>query len=485
MQPDDTAPGATAEQAQSALLREALLARADAEAAEVRADAAREEAERARHEAERAREEAELGRSRLGVLAEAGRLMAQSIDWEATVQAVVRSAVPGVADWTSLTVLEPTGELRVVAVAHRERDRERLAWQLIARHPPDPNATSGAANVIRTGRPEVVEDLSSETIRAAAQDPEHLRLLENLNVRHLAIAPLKTPNGVLGTLTFVLGDSGRRFQDEDLQLITSLAARAALHIQNARLYTERSRIAEALQVGLRPKALPRIAGIEVAARFMPAGDHLVVGGDFYDVFPSDDDTWTLIIGDVSGKGAHAAAVTSLARHTLRAASMLVADPAANLALLNRALLADQARRFCTVLCVRARVEEGRVHGRFANGGHPPPLLARADGTIEEIKNAHGPLLGAFSDAAFETATFTLEPGDLLLMYTDGVTETRRRDVEAGERDLRATLAACAGLSSDEVVGAVERRAVELLAGRSRDDVALLAIKAPSAPVAEV
>jgi serine phosphatase RsbU (regulator of sigma subunit) len=484
MRPDDAATGVRSEQAQSALLREALLARADAEAAEVRADAAREEAERARQEAERAREEAELGRSRLAVLAEAGRLMAQSIDWEGTVQAVVRSAVPAVADWTSLTVLEPTGELRVVAVAHRDRDREQLAWELIARHPPDANANSRAANVIRTGRPEVVEDVSSEGLRAAARDPEHLRLLENLNVRHLAIAPLKTPSGVLGSLTFVLGDSGRRFQDTDLQLITSLAARAALHIQNARLYTERSRIADALQVGLRPTALPRIEGAEVAARFMPAGDHLEVGGDFYDVFRSDDDTWTLTIGDVSGKGAHAAAVTSLARHTLRAASMLVADPAASLALLNRALVGDHARRFCTVFCARARVENGRVHCQFANGGHPPPLLLRADGTVEQIEDGHGPLVGVFPDAVFETAMLTLEPGDLLLMYTDGVTETGRSDAEAGERDLRATLAACAGLSSEEVVAAVKRRAVEFLAGRSRDDVALLAIKAPSAPVAE-
>jgi serine phosphatase RsbU (regulator of sigma subunit) len=463
MRPDGAGTEVESEQGQSALLREALLARADAEAAEVRADAAREEAER--------------GRSRLAVLAEAGRLMAQSIDWEGTVQAVVRSAVPAVADWTMLSVLEATGELRVVAVAHHEPDRERLAWQLITRYPPDPDAPSGARNVIRTGQPEVVEDLSTDTLRAVARDPEHLQLLERLHVRHCAIAPLTTPNGVLGALTFVREDAGRPFEDTDLQLITSLAARAALHIQNARLYTERSQVADALQVGLRPRALPRIAGAEVAARFMPAGDHLSVGGDFYDVFPSGDETWTMIIGDVSGKGAQAAAVTSLARHTLRAASMLGADPGANLALLNRALAADDTGRFCTVFCARGRVENGRVHCRFANGGHPPPLLLRADGAIEPLSGGHGPLVGAFPDAAFATATFTLEPDDLLLMYTDGVTETHRSDVQAGERELRATLAACAGRSSEEVVAAVNRRAVELRAGNSTDDVALLAIKA--------
>jgi serine phosphatase RsbU (regulator of sigma subunit) len=456
-------------------LRDALLARADAEAAEVRAEAAREEAERAR-------EEAELGRSRLAVLTEAGRQMAQSIDWESTVRAVVRSAVPAVADWTSLTMLEPTGELRIVAVSHRDPERERLAWQFIARHPPDPEGESGAANVIRTGEIEIVEDLPPEVIKAAAQDAEHLRLLENLNVRHYVVAPLKTPDGVIGALTFVLGDSGRRFEPSDMQLITSLAARAALHIQNSQLYTERLRVAEVLQVGLRPRALPTIPGVELAARFRPAGDELEVGGDFYDVFPADDGTWTVIIGDVSGKGAEAAAVTALARHTLRAASLLLSDPAADLALLNGAMVADSTDQFCTVFCARVHHEAGGLHCRFANGGHVPPLLLRRDGTLEEVDGGRGPLVGPFSDVEYQEGTLRLEPGDLLLMYTDGVTEVRRSDVARGEQSLRDTLTASAGRSAEEVVDAVERQAVELLGGRARDDMALLAIKAQLAPV---
>jgi serine phosphatase RsbU (regulator of sigma subunit) len=481
VQESDPAPGEGSSQGQSALLRDALVARADAEAAEVRADSAREEAERARLEAERAREEAELGRSRLAVLSEAGRQMAMSIDWESTVQAVVRSAVPAVADWTSLTMLEPTGELRIIAVSHRDPERERLAWKFIARHPPDPSAKSGTANVIRTGELEVVEDLSPDVIRAAAEDPEHLRLLENLNVRHYVIAPLRTPDGVIGALTFVLGDSGRSFEPSDMQLINSLAARAALHIQNSRLYTERVRVVEMLQSGLRPSALPAIPGVELAAGFLPARSELDVGGDFYDVFPSDDGSWTLIIGDVSGKGAQAAAITALARHTLRTASFLVPDPAANLALLNRALVADATEDFATVFCARVRHENGGLHCRFANGGHLPPLVLRRDGRLEEVEGGHGPLLGPFTDAEYHAATLRLEPGDLLLMYTDGVTEVRRRDVGRGERELRATVAASGGRSAEEVVDAVQRRAVELLGGRPRDDMALLAMKAELAP----
>ncbi len=408
--------------------------------------------------------------------------MAQSIDWESTVQAVVRSAVPAVADWTSLTMREPTGELRVVALAHRDAGRERLAWQFIARHPPDPRAEAGTANVIRTGKTEVVEDLSSTVIEASATDTEHLRLLKNLNVRHYVIAPLTAPDGVIGALTFVLGDSGRRFEGSDIDLITSLAARAALHIQNSRLYTERLRIVEVLQAGLRPRALPSIPGVELAARFQPASDEVDIGGDFYDVFPADDGTVTMVIGDVSGKGAEAATVTALARHTLRIASLLVSDPAANLALLNRALFADSTEHFCTVLCVRVCPDDDGLQCRFANGGHPPPLLLRRDGHVEALEGGRGPLVGPFSNAEYSEATLRLEPGDLLLMYTDGVTEVRREDIGRGERELCATLAASAGGPAEAVVAAVEAKAIELLGGRSRDDIALLAIKAEPASV---
>jgi serine phosphatase RsbU (regulator of sigma subunit) len=464
--------------AQAEFLREALLARADAEAAQVRADDAREEAERARAEAERARRAAELGRARLSVLAEAGRRMAESIDWETTVQAVVRSIVPAVADWSSLNILQPNGELRVVAVAHSDPEREDRARELIRRHPPDARAASGAANVIRTGRLEIVEDLSPELVRAAAQDSEHLRLLENLNVRHYVIAPLSTPDGVIGTLTFVLGDSGRRFEPSDLQLVTSLAARAALHIQNSRLYSERSLTAEILQAGLRPRPLPAIPGVELAGRFLPAGSQMEVGGDFYEAFRSGDGMWTVVVGDVSGKGPEAASVTALARHTLRVASLSHDDPATNLALLNETLVTDSAQvRFCTVFYARLCGSGDGIDCRFANGGHPAPLLLRAEGRVERVEAGRGPLVGVFADAAYAEATLHLQPGDLLLMYTDGVTEVMRGDLALGESGLHDALAACVGCSAEEVVEALERHALALAAGHPRDDIALLAVRA--------
>jgi len=456
---------------ESRLLEEALFARAEAEASRVRTDDAREEAERRGAEAQR-------GRERMALLARAGRRMAESMDWEATLEAVVRSVVPGFADWASLTVVEPDGSLRVHAIAHTDPELERVAWEMFDRYPPVKGSASGAGHVIRTGEIEVLTDISADTIRAAARDAGHLSLLERLAYRQAVIAPLRSPRGVVGALSLVLGDSGRRFSDDDVQLIRSLATRAALHVENARLYTERSKIAHTLQASLQPRELPGIPGAELAATYLPAGDQNTVGGDFYEVFRTGEETWTAVVGDVSGKGAPAAALTALARYSLRMTARMHDDPAANLSLLNRAFYEDTERHeFCSV--VYARICPGRdgLDVRFANGGHLPPLLVRVDGTVEALEDGRGPLVGAITDAAFEEATLCLAPGEVLLLYTDGVTEVRTTDVGLGERELRATLAARPGGSAQDLVGAAASRAVELQGGKPRDDIALLAIRA--------
>jgi hypothetical protein len=411
------------------------------------------------------------------LLAQAGRRMAESMDWEATLDAVVRSVVPGVADWASLTVVTPDGRLRVHAVAHRDPEQEQAARDLFDRYPAMDNPP-GAGHVIRTGEMQVLADVSPDTIRAVARDSDQLALLERLDVRQMVIAPLGSPGGVIGALSLVLGESGRRFAEDDVPLIRSLATRAALHIENARLYTERSKIANVLQASLQPRALPSIPGAELAATYLPAGDQNTVGGDFYEVFPTGDQTWVAVIGDVSGKGAPAAALTALARYSLRMTARMHDEPAANLLLLNRAFYEDtEGHDFCSVVYARVRAGDGGLDVRFANGGHLSPLLLRPDGSIDTIESGRGPLVGAIADVAFEDANLQLKPGELLLLYTDGVTEVRTSDIMLGERELRATLSAHAGRAAQELVTAVARRATELQHGAPRDDIALLAIKA--------
>ena len=459
------------EHEESRLLQQALFARAEAEAAGVRTDDARQEAERKGAEARR-------GRERMQLLAQAGRRMAESMDWETTLEAVVRSMVSDVADLAWLTVVEPDGSRRVQAVAHGDPEREQATRELLERYPPAMDRPPGAGDVIRGGEMHVLADITPDGLRAAARDAEHAALLERLDLRHMVTAPLGSPSGVIGTLSLVLGESGRRFSEDDLQLIRSLATRAALHIENARMYTERSKIADVLQASLQPRALPSIPGAELAATYLPAGDQNTVGGDFYDVFPTGDRTWAALIGDVSGKGAPAAALTALARYSLRMSARINDDPAENLVLLNRAFYEDtEGHEFCSVVHARVRAGDPGLEVRFANGGHLPPLLLRRDGTIDAIESGRGPLVGAIADVAFEQATVQLKPGELLLLYTDGVTEVRTSDIGLGERELRATLAAHAGASAQELVAAVARRAAELQHGTPRDDIALLAIKA--------
>jgi serine phosphatase RsbU (regulator of sigma subunit) len=322
--------------------------------------------------------------------------------------------------------------------------------------------------------------VSDELIASVAGDAAQLRILRDLNLSSSVVVPLASPDGVIGTLSFAMAESGRRFSGEDASLITDLAARAALHIRNAQLYTERSHIARTLQAGLLPRVLPDIPGLEVAAEYLAAGES-DVGGDFYDVFPNDEGVWTALIGDVTGKGPEAAAVTSLARHTLRTASLSGERPSENLRLLNRAMLADaESTRFCTVVYARVRPSPGAALITVANGGHLPPLLLRADGTLESIEVA-GTLVGGVPDPVFADRDIRLDAGDLLLLYTDGVTELRTADPHEGEARLAEVLRASAGRTAAEVVAAVCRRAVELQGGRPRDDIAPLALRVlPSA-----
>jgi serine phosphatase RsbU (regulator of sigma subunit) len=467
----DVTERTAAEREQSRLLQDALVARAHAEAAGVRAEDARREAERITEQARRAH-----ARSRL--LAEAGRRMAESMDWETVLRVVVRSAVPAHADWAAVTVVEPSGELRVHAVAHAAPEREQLAWELARRLSTDPETTLGPGRVLRRGQAELVEDVTPARLSGGTGDPEQLRLLEALELHHLAHAPLRTPEGVIGVVTFGFGSSGRRFDREDRQLLASLAARASLAVNNARLYRERSLIAQTLQRSLLPHGLPAVPGLEIAVRYRAAGDQNLVGGDFYDVFRSGDGVWTAVIGDVSGKGAEAAAVTALVRHTLRAASRLREDPAGLLTLLNELLLEDtsSATNFCTVFYTRLCPDGDGCHLRFSNGGHPSPLLVRPDGSVREVGTGRGPLVGALDDARFAEAELRLAPGELLLLHTDGVTEVRPSDMTFGDRQLRRTLAEHAGASAEAVVAAVERRVLELQDGHPRDDIALVAVR---------
>jgi serine phosphatase RsbU (regulator of sigma subunit) len=225
---------------------------------------------------------------------------------------------------------------------------------------------------------------------------------------------------ILGAMTLVSAESLRVLNEFDVELAGDVGARAAVAIENARIYSERSSIARTLQQNLLPEELPAVPGYELASLYVPAVETTLVGGDFYDVWQVADG-WMVIVGDVTGKGIDAAALTALVRHTMRAASEFRRSPAALLEIVDSTLKKRSTTSVCTALCMR--LEGDRV--TLAVGGHPPPLLL-AEHEIREL-DAHGPLLGAFADVCWQDFQFTLEPATTLVVYTDGITDTLSED----------------------------------------------------------
>jgi serine phosphatase RsbU (regulator of sigma subunit) len=252
-------------------------------------------------------------------------------------------------------------------------------------------------------------------------------------------------------------------------------------IDNARLYTERSRIAHTLQVKLLPERLPDIPRALMAARYRAAGELNEVGGDFYDVFQRSATEWALVVGDVSGKGAEAAAVTALARYTLRAAALEDAPPSVALQRLNAAMLYDDTSQFATVVVAYlSSGPSGSIDLRLALAGHPAPAVVRRDGRVEMV-GRYGLMAGLGRDFDVHDVDVRLEDGDVLLLYTDGVTEAGARSAPFGEPGLVAVLERLAGQTPQAVVDAVEEAVVAAQPGDPRDDIALLAIS-PSTSV---
>jgi phosphoserine phosphatase RsbU/P len=233
-------------------------------------------------------------------------------------------------------------------------------------------------------------------------------------------------------------------------------------------------LARTLQRSLLPPVLPDVPGFEIAARYRPAGEGNEVGGDFYDVFRVGDNERAVVLGDVCGKGPKAAALTGLTRHTVRTAALYEKAPSGVLQVLNAAVLREElVDQFCTVAFGKISAMDGKATLVIANGGHPLPFLLRADGTVEQISEP-GTILGVVEEPDLTDSIVELHPGDAVVLYTDGVTEERGRDIE--DEWLRVMLRSLAGLNANAIVDSVERAAVEYLPGEPRDDIALLVLR---------
>jgi serine phosphatase RsbU (regulator of sigma subunit) len=301
----------------------------------------------------------------------------------------------------------------------------------------------------------------------------------------LLVTPLPGNAEPAGALVLARRGPGAEFTAEDEILARIFAARAGAAISAAALYREQVDTTAALQADLLPPELPQPEGVELVGSYRAAREALRIGGDFYDVFgPVAQSTDTVIVlGDVCGHGPEAAVLTGKVRQTLRALRLVQASPETMLTVLNQALLqSGRQHRFVTMVIGSVqRIEHGRLRLTLATGGHPRPLVLRADGTVDEVPTS-GTLIGAVAQTVVRPATVELAPGEVCLLYSDGLTEARGGATgteQYGERRLRDALATCHGMPGTALVERLRQLVSDWVHGGVNDDIAMLAVGAPA------
>jgi serine phosphatase RsbU (regulator of sigma subunit) len=384
--------------------------------------------------------------------------------------------VPNIADWCAIDMLRPDGTLERLARAHVDPEKELMALELERRFPLYSSPDRGQLRAVANRQAELIPELTPERVHAAGSNDEHRELLESLNLRSVMIVPLVARDRALGVIVFGAMTSSRKFDEDDLAFTQDLADRAAIAVENARLYGERSYVASTLQQALMPDNLPDVPGVELAARYCAAGEGNEVGGDFYDIYRAGESTWGVAIGDVLGKGPRAAAVTALTRYTLRAASLSETVPSRILTTLNEAMLRQRSDdRFCTVAYASIEATDSGVNMTLGVGGHPLPLLLRSDGSLERA-GTPGTVIGLVPDPDIVDVKLDLEPGDALVLFTDGVPEARSPEGLFGEERLVELVRKSAGLDAAELAERIEHDVLEFQGQSNSDDLAVLVLR---------
>ena len=302
--------------------------------------------------------------------------------------------------------------------------------------------------------------------------------------------PVRDLEGQVTAVLWVADHLPRRWSSSDVAILESLAQVAAREFafQDAvARNAESAALARLLQESLLPPRLPDIPGLQVAAGFAAGGTGVEVLGDFYDVFPSVRGSWGMVVGDVCGKGAPAAKSTGLARYALRAEAQRQARPSVILAGLNQTLLdwPTDDPRFLTAIYATVRLVRTGAAVRISSAGHPLALVRRAGGRVQEFGRP-GVLLGLLADPELHDARSVLHPGDSLILFSDGVTEARRRTGRElyGEERLRAFAAGLDGMTAVEMAQAITHAVLDFSGGRLSDDTVVLVMRVPSPEAAD-
>jgi serine phosphatase RsbU (regulator of sigma subunit) len=416
-----------------------------------------------------AQEVAATQSAKLAFLADAATELASSLDYEVTLTRVAQLAVPTFADWCAIDVVQD-GHLHRVAVAHVDPDKVQLAHELAERYPPDPNAPNGAWQVIRTGRSELLTDITDDMLVAASRgDEELLRIARGLHLRSALTVPLVARGLVLGVLSWVSAESERQFTTDDVAFAEDLAKRAAVALDNAELYSQTHEAAVQLQRAVLPSEVPALPGWEIAHYYSPAG-RTEVGGDFYDVLDLDDGRLALFVGDVMGRGVAAAAAMAQMRAAVRAYAAQDRTPATVMARLDEMYARYPTDQLVTL--VYLVLDPARNELVVTNAGHPPPVVLRADGSKHQLSFADGSPLGVAPQDRRQTVV-PFGAGDTVVAFTDGLIERRDEDITVGQARL---LEAVATWGRQDLTAALTDTVKTVQDPSRDDDVAALAAR---------
>jgi PAS domain S-box-containing protein len=359
---------------------------------------------------------------RLAFLGRVNDALAAANDQATLMRNVVAAAVPRLGDWCSIFVLPTDGSpIPDVEIAHSDTAMVAFARQLMERFPFDPDADRGAPRVIRTGKAELVTDVTELELASGDMSDEARAILDRLQLRSAITVPLIKRGRVLGALQLVMSRAGREYGPDDLALAEAVGVRIASSLQNQRLSDEQRHIAQTLQASLLPLELPTVPDLDIAVRYWAKGEGVDVGGDFYDIFEIREGMWAFVLGDVCGAGPQAAATAGLLRHTIAASAWHGDRPEQVLHSLNRAMRNRGAGPFCTVLYGTVEATTAGPRLTVACGGHPLPILVGPDGVAEPFGRP-GTLIGPLERIDAHETSRVLTPGDTLVAYTDGATD---------------------------------------------------------------
>jgi PAS domain S-box-containing protein len=407
-------------------------------------------------------------------LVTASRLLDSSLDPEETARTIVATAVPELAELCLIDFRRPDGWYGDSIVAGANPEMAARLERIRRDRPLDPAGEHPVAQVLRLNQPMIWRDLKApEVVDKVSQSEDHLQLMRDAGYNSAAVVPLVARGRVLGALSFLHAHGDLRYDPGDLDFLSELGERAALALDNARLYRERDRVAKSLQRGLRPPRPADVDGLDVSVVFEAAGEGIEIGGDLYDVLPSEHGCWVLV-GDVAGKGSTAASVSVAVRHSVRGLTREIGEPDEVLRRVNELLLAGESLNdFATAMLACLRREESGWLLTLASAGHPPAVLTGDDGP--ELLGG-GTVLGAWQEANVELHKRRLEPGSTLALCTDGWLEAGPVTTHQGPEVFAEMTQALAGLELDELTERLRADAVTRSSGTLRDDLVVLAVR---------